>query len=156
MSRALASEEPAGGNEPSRIRYLNTDLDLVSEQDLRPLTEAFKASGLSPLHVAAADDGRWFATLETDQQFSEPEQTVAVMLTVIEQLVPALRHCWDRCELREFNIGYDCGNEPWAFNQGLSNSLLGRIAAAGATLRITIYPQREHAEISAGELPPEL
>ncbi len=44
---------------------------------------------------------------------------------------------------REFNIGYDCGAEPWAFNQGLSAHLLGRMATAGASLRVTIYPDRE-------------
>lgn len=152
----VTSVEPAGGNEPGRIRYLNTDLDLVSQQDLRPLTDAFEAGGVSPLHVAAADDGRWSATLETDEQFAEPEQTIAVMLTVIEALTPVLRQCWDRCELREFNMGYDCGDEPWAFSQGLSNRLLTRVAAVGATLRMTIYPQRKGTDVCAGELPPEM
>ena len=23
---------------------------------------------------------------------------------------------WTHCELTGFNIGYDCGDEPWAFN----------------------------------------
>ena len=50
-----------------------------------------------------------------------------------------------QCTTREFNLGYDCGAEPWAFNQGLSSELLGRIAAVGASLRLTIYPDREES-----------
>ena len=34
---------------------------------------------------------------------------------------------------------------PWAFNQGLSSGLLGRVAAVGASLRITLYPSREQS-----------
>lgn len=50
---------------------------------------------------------------------------------------------WWACTRREFNIGYDCGAEPWAFNQGLSNETLRRIAACGGSLRWTLYPDRE-------------
>ncbi len=64
------------------------------------------------------------------------------MQAVIESLVPPLRSVWAGCSQREFNIGYDCGLEPWAFNQGLSADLLGRMAKAGASLRVTLYPDR--------------
>jgi hypothetical protein len=76
------------------------------------------------------------------------------MLAIVESLNEPIRSLWDRCTRREFNIGYDCGAEPWAFNQGLSTALLGRLAAAGASLRITLYPDRDgDAEItSAAEI----
>jgi hypothetical protein len=48
-----------------------------------------------------------------------------------------------------FNIGYDCGAEPWAFNQGLTAELLGRMAATGASLRITLYPGHDEAAPTA-------
>ena len=62
------------------------------------------------------------------------------MLTVIQALPEPLRTVWAGGTLREFNIGYDCGFKPWAFYQGLSSQLLGLMAAAGASLRITLYP----------------
>jgi hypothetical protein len=62
------------------------------------------------------------------------------MIAVVESLAESLRAVWAGCTLREFNIGYDCGDRPWAFEQGLSTGLLGRIAAVGASLRITLYP----------------
>jgi hypothetical protein len=67
------------------------------------------------------------------------------MLATVESLARPFRSVWDGCT-REFNIGYECGPEPWAFNQGLPAELLGRMAAAGASLRVTLYPDREPAK----------
>jgi hypothetical protein len=125
------------------ICYLNTDLDLTSPDDLTALASAFEIGGAPPLHVTRGDDGQWYATFETDVQHVEPEANIAAMLAVVESLPGPLRTVWEGCTRREFNIGYDCGAEPWAFNQGLSAVLLGRMAAASASLRVTIYPDRE-------------
>jgi len=129
----------------NKIRYLNTDLDLATKDDLTELANAFATSGASVLSVARYDDGLWHATIETDTQEVEPQASMAMLIGIAESLSEPLRNCWMRCTLREFNIGYDCGDEPWGFNQGLSNALLGRLAAAGASLRITIYPVRPEA-----------
>ncbi len=125
------------------ITYLNTDLDLVSAEDLTALGAAFEAAGVPPMHVTRGEDGLWYARFETDEQYTEPESNIAAMLTSVEALAPSLRSAWAGCSLREFNIGYDCGLRPWAFNQGLSAALLGRMAAAGVSLRVTLYPDRE-------------
>jgi hypothetical protein len=128
------------------ITYLNTDLDLTSTDDLTALAAAFEAAGFLTLHVACGEkSGLWSACFETGEQHLEPETNIAAMLTVIEGVPLALRSVWANCSRREFNIGYDCGREPWAFNQGLSPELLRRIAAAGAGLRWTLYPDREQS-----------
>ncbi len=122
------------------IRYLNTDLDLASGEDLTALAGALAAQGVFPLHVTRADDDRWHATFETAEQHPEPEPNIAAMLAVLESLDPTLLGAWTSCTRREFNIGYDCGQQPWAFNQALTAELLGRMAAVGASLRVTLYP----------------
>ena len=127
--------------------YINTDLDLESAQDLTAITGAFEARGFVTLHLTHDEDERWSARFEVDNRHSEPEPTIAAMLIVIESLSDSLRALWSRCTLREFNIGYDCGSKPWAFNQGLSSQLLGRMAASGASLGITLYPQREEKNV---------
>ena len=125
------------------ITYLNTDLDLTSASDLTALAAAFQAARVRALHVTQGEDGLWYACFETDHQHNEPEPTIAAMLVVIESLSPPLQSVWAGCSRREFNIGYDCGPEPWAYNQGLTAELLGRMAAAGASLRVTLYPDRD-------------
>src|SRR5688572_16885383 len=96
--------------------YLNTDLDLTSADDLTALTGFFKARGVFVLHGARAEDGLWHATFEVLDQHAEPESGIATMLAVVESLEEHLRSVWAGCSRREFNIGYDCGVEPWAFN----------------------------------------
>jgi hypothetical protein len=128
-----------------KISYLNTDLDLTSPEDLTALSKVFESQGVFPLHVTHGEDGRWYATFEGVDQHTEPEPSIAAMVAVAESLRRPYRSVWRGCTQREFNIGYDCGAQPWAFNQGLSCGLLERIAAIGASLRWTLYPEREQA-----------
>ena len=60
---------------------------------------------------------------------TEPESNIARLLDAIDSLTDAARAILQRCSTREFNVGYDCGDQPWAFNQGLSNDTLRRMAA---------------------------
>ncbi len=139
------------------IRYLNTDLDLKSTEDLTALAEAFETQGVGPLHVGSGEDGLWHATFETDEQHEKPEPNIASMIAVVESLPEQLLAVWSSCTCREFNIGYDCGSNPWAFNQVLSSQLLGRMAAAGASRRITLYPperEKKTEQADADEQPP--
>jgi len=132
------------------ICYLNTDLDVTSSNDLTALAAVFESRGVFPLHVTCGDDGLWYATFETLDQHIEPEPNIAAILSIAESLVEPHRSVWVGCTRREFNIAYDCGAEPWAFNQGLSCGLLGRIAGVGASLRFTLYPDREQDTVTVG------
>lgn len=125
-----------------KIHYINTDLDLRSIEDLTGLATVLESRALSPLHMAQDEDGSWFALFETNDHFAEPEQTIAKMLDVIEALAPAQKAIWSRCTLKEFHIGYACGDDAEAFTQGLSSEVVGRIAAANASLRFTLYPNK--------------
>src|SRR6185312_9899188 len=62
--------------------------------------------------------------------YAEPGRNSAAMLVDVEVLPPPRRSVWAGCSQREFNVGCDCGLEPWALNQILSAELMGRLAAA--------------------------
>ena len=128
---------------PGAITYVNTDLDLKSPEELAPLLAAFQAANVFALHVTLGDDGVWLAALETETQYGEPEANIAAMVGVVETLPDELQSVWARCIVREFNIGYDCGTHPWGYTQALSPELLRRVAAVDASVRITLYPERE-------------
>jgi hypothetical protein len=112
----------------------------VARRDLTPLSAALNAQGVEPLHVTQGEDGRWYATFESAREHTVPEEAICCMLEAVSSLTGKTRGIWSKCELREFNIGYDCGDKPWAFNDGLTNKTLLRIATVGASLRITLYP----------------
>lgn len=122
-------------------RYLNTDLELASNEDLAELAELFSARGLFALHVGAIESGVWRAAFETEEQHVDSESTIEALLDVIEGLEPEHRAVWNRCTRRELDVGYDCGNGPEVFSQTLSGALLARVARVGASLRITLYPE---------------
>jgi hypothetical protein len=127
---------------------------VVSANDLSPLIAAFKAAGVYALHGNVhGTGGLWYATCESGSSgcSAEPEVDIQVLLAAIESLTPPVREQWLACSLREFNIGYDCGEQPWAFNNGLSARTLRRVADAGASLRITLYPAVMEDEIDEDE-----
>jgi len=129
------------------ISYLNTDLVLISTRDLTALAAAFEAGGVSPLYeVLPYEDDQWHVSLETNEQYATPEDNIAAMLSVIEGFDDPIRAIWASCTKREFNIGYDCGAKPWAFSQGLSAELVRRVGAAGASVGLTLYPDRSTDE----------
>lgn len=122
------------------IHYLNTDLEMIGNCDLTELANAFELSGAVSNGITHGEDGRCYVMFETGEQHAEPEPNISHFLDMIESLAEPLRSIWMSCSRREFNIGYDCGGKPWGFNQALSTGLLRRIANAGASIRITLYP----------------
>jgi hypothetical protein len=131
-------------------RYITTELELYSPHDLTALVAALEARGLIPCHVcqSSVDWHALFSCNSTaDQPYDEPEPQIAAMLSAIETLDPPLRAAWAACSVRLFDIGYNCGREPFALRQELSAETLARLAAVGAALRITLYAyQRQSAE----------
>ncbi len=131
-------------SEAPQIEYHNTDLDLVCASDLTPLTNVLSSLGLFAIGKKPdkGEDSQWYAILETCDFLDEPERTIGVMLDAIEALDGDAARLWAGCSKREMNIGYMCGDVPWAFNQGLSTSTVKRMASADVSLRVTIYPYR--------------
>ena len=128
----------------TQIQYLNTDLDLVCDVDPSGLAREFENRDfVAP--VTPGEDGSFYVLCE-DNNDTEPEPNIKRLLDAVDSLSDKSRIIWERCSKREFNVGYDCGEEPWAFNQGLSNEILRRIAESGASFRMTLYPQRPESE----------
>jgi hypothetical protein len=133
-------------------RYCNTDLDLYSPNELTALAAALERRGLALMRPVMRITEGWFCGFSWGGEcFDAPEQSISAMLAAIEALDPPLRSAWAGCSLRVFDIGYDCGKEPFAFRQELSAGILVRLTAVGATLRITLYsdPETSPAEPDA-------
>jgi hypothetical protein len=145
-----------GAHMEAVTRYCNTDLDLTSPNELTALAAALEGRGLALMRPVIRITEGWFCGFSWGGEwFDEPEQSIAAMLAAIEALDPSLRAAWAACSLRVFDIGYDCGREPFAFRQELSAEALVRLAAVGATLRVTLYsdPEASPAEPCAAPDP---
>lgn len=152
-------------------RYCVTDLVLHSAADLTVLAAAFEDRGMRvtqrALQIAeearecfriAADERLWmFQGGFCGESFAGPETEIASMLAVVESLDPPARALWDGCSRREFDFAYDCGVRPFAVRHDLSAGTMARLAAAGGSLRITLYAldpkEIRNAESDAGADP---
>ena len=134
-------------------RYSVTDLVLHSAEDHTALAAALEDRGMTvtqrALQIAeearewfriAADERMWvFQGGFCGESFAGPETEIASMLAVVESLDPQARALWDGCSRREFDFAYDCGVRPFAVHHDLSAGTMARLAAAGGSLRITLY-----------------
>jgi hypothetical protein len=124
------------------IRFLNVDLDVRSDRSLRSLTEDLALRGMFNLRTADEEAGEQFACYELDGQASSAHQVLVAMLTILEGMGADAREAWDASTAREFNLGYDCGTEPWAHDDGIGPDVIRRISELGGSLRITLYPEQ--------------
>ena len=132
-------------------RYINTDLDLESGFDLSPLTDALESLGVFPLQVLRTEERGWISALETTTEYKDPETNITAMLDAIDALNEEMTALWKKCSLRDFDIGYECGEEPHYIRNNLSLNTIQRIAQAGAELRITLYGLRIQRETETEE-----
>jgi len=139
--------------EEGTTSYRVTDLVLHSAEDLSALAEALEARGMrvSQRALTIHEDAREFFRIAAEERmwvfqaggcgerYEGPESEMAAMLGGVESLDPRARALWDGCSRREFDFAYDCGVRPFAVHHDLSAGTMARLAAAGGSLRITLY-----------------
>ncbi len=120
-------------------RFIVTNLVLHSAGDLTALAVALEARGYDAIHRPLSMDEPVWIFQGDCESFDGPETEIAAMLAVVESLDPHTRALWDGCSRREFDFAYDCGVKPSAVRHDLSAGTMARLAAAGGSLRITLY-----------------
>ncbi len=120
MNSETSSESP---DDKPIIRYLNSDLDLVCDVDLSLIIECFDTFDMYS-HLIEGGDGLWSAMCE-DMNGTTPESNIVKLLDAIEALTGPARDLWGRCSKREFNVGYDCGENPGRSTKGFPMMFCG-------------------------------
>jgi hypothetical protein len=119
-------------------QFRNVDLEVSSATDLRWLVEEF-GGDVRNLYCGSAH-GHFLATFETDAIAGDPDTLIGFFCNLVENLPQEGRRAWDEALLRIFNIGYDAGYEPRAYQSDLRPDTVAAISRIGASVRITIYP----------------
>jgi hypothetical protein len=124
----------------ARTHFLNVDLDLVSDRDLRPLARALEASGAYRLRLGRDAAGRHVASFELDTPGRSLDSTLRKFVRVIRLLPPEARAVWDGATERVFNAGFEVGPRPRAWETRVAPKTLQLLAGIGAGLALTLYP----------------
>jgi hypothetical protein len=155
--------------EKSDIQYLNTDLEVHSEQDLSLLVEALYAHDSilypkfdsedrrmeplpeEPVHFASFElntytmdetDANDFPVSNYADAVINQEADIVIngFCDLIVQLPPQARQLWDCASTKIFDLGFCSGEQPRCFQTMLAANSIRRIADLGASLTVTIYP----------------
>ncbi len=126
-------------------RYINTDLEVVSEEDLESLTKLLQPNS-DVLHSEKLSDGLWHLSVEAEgsgligSADHDPNRDIEKLLTLIEGLDEGHRAILTRAKTFEFDVGLEhSGSRPERV-LSLPSRTLARIQAVSATLGETVYP----------------
>jgi len=90
-------------------------------------------------------DGHYHASFESDDDDetaeSGVERDILLIVNAINMLSDAAKAELDACYLREFNIGFHCG-DSWAFGYSIPHKAVEAAANVGCSLAVTLYPMR--------------
>lgn len=126
--------------EENDVAYLNIDLDLYSTQEPVLLRQAF-GEGYTVMCDEAHDSG-FLLTLE-GSSLAHPDSCLEAFCSRVEAFDADTRAEWDACRRRVFDIGFESGSGELVLQATLQPDTLARLAALGAAVTITIYPQAD-------------
>jgi hypothetical protein len=123
--------------------YLNTDFDLKSAAPFDTLNQEL-SQRCFVLHYTPGGDGNWHSIVDSRHDGTSvrtAEMDIDSIIEALKQLSPTAQAELDACFMREFNIGFDCG-DTWAYPHTLRTAIIQSIADARCSFAITLYPMR--------------
>jgi hypothetical protein len=119
--------------------FLNVDLRVKSRRGLDAFIEGVKGKAT---HLAEwKRGGVRFVCFELPLSHRLTcEGQVKAFCRLLEQLPPPAAREWHNAYFREFNAGFESGDENPRYTTVISHETLGRTAALKASLAITLYP----------------
>ena len=119
------------------VKYLNTDLEIESKEDLSRIVQEF-GEDVSVLYCGEIR-GYQHASFEIPANTAGADETINQFCELVEQLPKEAREIWEGCCSRIIDIGYESGTSPRNFRSEIRASTIQRVAAIGASIVITIY-----------------
>jgi hypothetical protein len=120
------------------IKYLNTDLEIRSKEDISQLIKQFDRDVLVLYYEQSRDE--YFASLEINHEVSDANTTAEYFCNLVDRLSPDFRIIWNKCDCKTLDIGYESGNCSNYYRSELTSQTVQRIAELGMSIVITIYP----------------
>jgi hypothetical protein len=124
----------------SKIKFLNIDLDIESQDDISLVVKEF--SNRLTVMRNNHDEGIYYASFETG--YTEENEIIKEYVNVIEGLSLEARETWNNCLKREFDFGYESGDRPNDFHSKISAKSIEILAKVGGSVTVTIYPPPEN------------
>ena len=123
------------------MEFLNVDLEIGSRASLAALVaELAKRRDMHDLYV-----GRFGGLSRAHYEVyvstrATADTTARALVRVVTRLSPAARRCWDRAQVRDFNIGIQAAPAANPLVAPLERATVAAIASVGGRVVVTVYP----------------
>ena len=148
--------------------FINLDLELESKESVQPLIKELEnvvfsgyCGGFDELGCLSLNPYKVIDAVEIDiyKTFDDKEDEVGgadvfinEFCTLIENLSVESKEIWNRCNRKEFDLGFQCGNTPKTFRTKIQAETINRCAELGASIMITAYPHFNYDFVHRKEL----
>ena len=125
------------------IRFLNVDLEIESAENLQPVIDDL-GENVSVLHHG--DNGSGFNFVSFEVKPSGERDVDGIILSFclfIENFSNETKAIWDKCHSKRFDAGFQSGEFPRSYKTEIRADTVERVAKIGASIAITVYPDRE-------------
>ena len=148
--------------------FINLDLELKSNESVQPLMKeledkvslthpgGFDELGMMELKTYKTIEGKdidLYTTFDdSEDEIGGADIFINEFCELLENLSAHSRMIWEKCELKEFDLGYQGGNTQKTFRTRIQSSTIKRCAKLGASILFTVYPHHNYDFISKKEL----
>ncbi len=124
--------------------YANTDFDLKSNVAFDSLHSELQEA-CSVLQYTKGEDGNWHAVFEAkhneDSRDRDAAMDILLIVEALESLSEPAKMELEACFLREFNIGFHCG-DSWAYEHHVPQDVVRSVADSSCSIAVTLFPMR--------------
>ncbi|MBS1803620.1 MAG: hypothetical protein JST28_09640 [Acidobacteria bacterium] len=117
--------------------FLNVDLEIFSQTDLKPLADALKKS--LTVHFLGIEFGKQKAYFALATQPKTPDEAIIRYCKLVQTLPSSKRKIWDDAESRSFDIGFESPKRGRYFWGAVTSEAIRAASAVGAQIAITVY-----------------
>ncbi len=120
-------------------RYIATDLELESKEDLDVIVKEFGEEFFAYQNEKIEDI--YFVGLSGVMNSIKPEQTVEKYCNIIEKFPKTLQNLWKTCGKKVLDIGFECRDDIQHVEKiEIPSELIKRVSNLDLRIIITIYP----------------
>jgi hypothetical protein len=127
-------------NKKQQICFLNVDLDIESKHDISAIIKDF-GDKVFILNDEPYYEGSHNLSVELNDSWcqQDPETLILGYIELIKNFSDDAKDAWNKAHKKAFDLGYECGFQPYSINNQLSASTINAVASVNASIVFTLY-----------------
>jgi len=127
-------------NKKQHTCFLNVDLDIESKYDISPIVRDF-GDRVFILNNEPYSQESYNLSVELNDSWcqQDPEGLILSYIELIKNFSDDAKDAWNKAHKKAFDLGYECGFQPYSINNELSANTINAVTSVGASVIFTLY-----------------